>query len=161
MGRWTQLVALIGLVAYVIVVMRNPDDASIGFLASFVTWFLFTFWLGSRTAGVRTYVEDGSIVIHNQLRTHRISLSEVTGLEVRRRLALWALSTEVVGFVIAMNRRVRMDATAAVRSPHGRLLTQALVQTHLQVEELGRYIERPVVDRTQKRRSNESRSNRA
>lgn len=148
MGWWMLAVAAAGGAVFTFVTIRNPEESSLWFLMFVIPWIWFMVWVGLRTTRVSVQLLDESIIVHNQLRSHRISLLDVTALEIRRRLAVRALGTEIIGVVVTRGAEVRLEATRALRSPHGRLFTQSIERTRQQMTELAQAIDRHLVDRT-------------
>jgi hypothetical protein len=130
-------------------IVTNPEGSPAILLLT-TPWAAYMVWIGLRTSRVSVQLIDDSIVIHNQTRSHRIALSKVTSLEIQRRVALWAIGSQIVGVVLTNDERVPMDATMAVRSPHGRLFTQSIARTRQQVAEIARVAGLPLIDQTAK-----------
>jgi hypothetical protein len=126
----------------------TSSEMSPAFNVLVIPWAVLFVWGGLRTSRISVQLEDDSIVVHNQTRSHGIALDNVTGLEIQRRLALWAFGTQVVGVVLTKDKRLPMEATMSVRSPHGRLFTQSIAKTRQQVAEIARVTGLSLIDRT-------------
>lgn len=150
MGWWMLAIAAAAGAVFVFIAVRNPEESSLSNLIFVILFIWFGVWIGLRTTRVSVQLLDDSIIIHNQLRTRRIALVDVTGLEIRRRLALWALGTEVIGMVVGRDAEVRLEATRAIISPHGRLFSQSIDRTRQQMTALAEATDRQVVDKTLK-----------
>jgi hypothetical protein len=135
---------------FLLITVRNPEESSPRDLVFVIPFVLFGVWIGLRTTRVSVQLLDDSLLVHNQLRSHRVALVDVTRLEIRRRLALWALGTEVIGVVVAREAEVWLQATRAVRSPHGRLFSQSIGTTRQQMTDLAEATDRQLVDSTVK-----------
>lgn len=141
-----------GLGAPILLVGSATDDEPLaGFVIVLFLWGVFAIWLGLRTARMGVSVDNYSMTVRNQIRTRRIPLNEISGIEIRRVLAVWALGTQTVGFVVTNNGEVIIDASRSLRSPLTLglpLFSQTKTATRVQMSRLAEHIGVSLDDQT-------------
>lgn len=86
--------------------------------------------------------------MRNQIRIHRLSMTAVTEVCLRRKLSIWALGPQLVGYITTRDESVVVEASRSLLSPHGRVFSQPKDTTRRQMTQLASYIGVDVKDFT-------------
>lgn len=147
-GWWMVLLSVSLPIAILVGDLLDEVSGSWGNAVAVSIFALYGAVIGWRTSHMGIVAHDDFLLVRNQIRSYRISKAHVSVVGVRRKLAVWAFGTQLVGYLVIDAGTVIIEASRSLSLPFGRLFSQSGDATRSQMSHVARHIGVELVDPT-------------